>query len=650
MTKKKQTILFYCQHSLGMGHLVRSLALAKSLAKDFDVVLLNGGRFPNKLSVGEKIKIINLPPLGLDRNWNLISCDKRRTVERAKFLRKNMILSVFRRLKPEIILIELFPFGRKKFADELLPLLEEGKKTSKIICSLRDILVGSRSKQERFETRAIKTANKYFDAIFIHSDKSFAKLEESLITKERLQIPQFYTGFVVPDSKPISSKQKHGKTKKIIVSAGGGRVGETLIRSSIGAHKILSKLENIKTKIAVGLFLPEDAYRNIKRESKRIKGLTIRRFIPGLRAEMAVSDVSVSQCGYNTAFDILLSSVSAIVVPYSENGEDEQKIRADKLEKMKALKVLDAKDSNPERLAREIATAFSFKPQRVTLGISGGDNSVKAIKRLLQRSEIDAISKNSWLKPIRQALIKKNGKATIFFRDDDAGIADKRLFSMLEIFERFTMPLDIAVIPKEISRKTADKLIEKIIASEDRFSVHQHGFSHLNHESEGRKFEFGVSRSVPEQFRDISSGKKILSELFGDLPKPIFTPPWNRCSIQTPEVLGRLDFKILSRESKAKPMDLKGLVEMPISVDWFAKRKGIYLEREEIGRIIADRIQDEKPFGIMLHHAEMDVIERDLLVQLFKLFLEFSQMKFVSMWKHFLNNQNAARSAIGSFS
>ncbi len=39
-------LLFYCQHSLGLGHLARSLAIAGALADTFDVTLLNGGRLP----------------------------------------------------------------------------------------------------------------------------------------------------------------------------------------------------------------------------------------------------------------------------------------------------------------------------------------------------------------------------------------------------------------------------------------------------------------------------------------------------------------------------------------------------------------------------------------------------------------------------
>src|SRR5262249_16437851 len=118
-------LLLYCQHSLGMGHLVRSLALAEGLAQRYHLVFLNVAQHPKRMKLPKGIEFISLPPLGFDSEMRLCSRDRRRNLEEAKALRGKMILDAFRALRPEIILIELFPFGRKKFAGELIPLLKE---------------------------------------------------------------------------------------------------------------------------------------------------------------------------------------------------------------------------------------------------------------------------------------------------------------------------------------------------------------------------------------------------------------------------------------------------------------------------------------------------------------------------------------------
>ncbi len=114
-------------------------------------------------------------------------------------LRREMILGAYRRHRPRVVMIELFPFGRKKFADELLPLLElahADRARPLVVCSVRDILVG-RSDQPEHDERASRLANRWFDAVLVHADPRFARLEESFRPRTPLEIPVRYTGFVV---------------------------------------------------------------------------------------------------------------------------------------------------------------------------------------------------------------------------------------------------------------------------------------------------------------------------------------------------------------------------------------------------------------------------------------------------------------------
>src|ERR1044072_4075041 len=94
-------ILFYCQHSLGMGHLVRSMALAAGLSDRFRVVFLNGGPLPKKINLPAGVEGVDLPPLGMDSDGQLVSRDRRRSVDRARELRRKRILAAYRSLRPQ---------------------------------------------------------------------------------------------------------------------------------------------------------------------------------------------------------------------------------------------------------------------------------------------------------------------------------------------------------------------------------------------------------------------------------------------------------------------------------------------------------------------------------------------------------------------
>jgi predicted glycosyltransferase len=404
---ERATLLFYCQHSLGMGHLVRSLALVAGLRDRFSVVLLNGGRLPKKLAVPAGVEVVNLPPLGLAADGRLVSRDGRRTVERASALRRRMIMETYRTLRPRVVLIELFPFGRKKFAEELLPLLEAARSgrgpRPLVCCSLRDILVGKKDNQQKHDARAAEIANRYFDAVLVHSDPTFARLEASLGSYEALRTPVHYTGFVLPEHASGGDESARGQSDgielkggapkrrgvarrppQILVSAGGGLVGEPLLRAAVEAYRALRRTEDVRMKIVAGPFLPEAAWRSLREAARGLPGLSVHRFVPDLCAEMRRSAATVSQCGYNTALDILRAGTPALVVPFAEGSEDEQTKRARRLEQLAALRVLEQHELCAQRFAGELRELLKFRPRALGLDLRGVGNTARIVGRLMR--------------------------------------------------------------------------------------------------------------------------------------------------------------------------------------------------------------------------------------------------------------------------
>jgi peptidoglycan/xylan/chitin deacetylase (PgdA/CDA1 family) len=201
---------------------------------------------------------------------------------------------------------------------------------------------------------------------------------------------------------------------------------------------------------------------------------------------------------------------------------------------------------------------------------------------------------SSWLQPVEAALARRDA-VPLFFRDDDAGWGDARLLDLLDRFAAFGLPVDLAVIPRELHAALA-----RDICSRPGVGVHQHGLAHANHEREGRKCEFGPSRGPGAQRRDIEAGRDRLADLLGDRVDPIFTPPWNRCTTATATALAELGFRVLSREARAEPLSVPGLLELPVHVDW------VRFTPPELGERIAAAIEAGGPVGLMFHHAVMD--------------------------------------------
>ena len=207
---------------------------------------------------------------------------------------------------------------------------------------------------------------------------------------------------------------------------------------------------------------------------------------------------------------------------------------------------------------------------------------------------------------IRRALDGLDADVEVFFRDDDAGWADNRLLGLLDLFAVHQCPIDLAVIPAALS----DTLAARLRARRDAGAAvgfHQHGYSHVNHEPEGRPCEFGSSRTRRQQREDVVRGRHRLSERFGHALDPIFTPPWNRCDPAIGEVLLDCDIDGLSRDTSASRLNVAGLRELPVRVDWFAKAKGQRLAPDAWAAMAARELTAaDGPVGVMLHHAQMD--------------------------------------------
>ena len=218
---------------------------------------------------------------------------------------------------------------------------------------------------------------------------------------------------------------------------------------------------------------------------------------------------------------------------------------------------------------------------------------------------------DAWLEPLRRELDAAAVPRTFSFRADDAGWANDQLVALLDVFARYSVPLDLAVIPAALEPWLAASLRRRPETDSGFLAFHQHGFRHVNHEREGRPCEFGPGRAAHDQRRDIASGARLLAERLGETA-PIFTPPWNRCTETTGRCLIELGFRGLARDSSANTLELEGLQELRVHVDWSRPRG-------PRGELLAAVIREHRTAGVMLHHADVGPDDRENIEQLLAL-------------------------------
>lgn len=383
-------LVFYCQHILGMGHLVRSMEIVRGLVNDFQVCFINGGEVIERFAVPPEVEIVNLPAIKTDSEFQTLQpVDASLTLAEVQEIRKMQLLQVCKRIQPDVLMIELFPFGRGKFSFELIPLIEQVrslKACAKIVCSLRDIVVTKRD-QAKYEQKVCKLMNQYFDLLLVHGDPQFQPLEETFSRVRDLHCPVHYTGYVVQpqpktDTPPICDRPL------ILVSVGGGRFGHELLECVAQTAPILADRLPHMVQVFTGPFIPEAKFAELQAMAQGNSNLRIDRFTPNLLAYMQQADLSISMSGYNTTMNVLTTGVRAMILPFTGNDDQEQTIRAAKLEQLGVVDRISPEDLNPDRFAQKIITCLQKQRASIRFDFNGVANTARLINDLVAEKQV----------------------------------------------------------------------------------------------------------------------------------------------------------------------------------------------------------------------------------------------------------------------
>ncbi|MGQ0547235.1 MAG: glycosyltransferase family protein [Betaproteobacteria bacterium] len=362
-------VFFHVQHLLGIGHLKRAVTVCRALADaGFDVTLASGGMPVRDLQVPGKL--VQLPSMSASDVTFKTMLDGRGQpiTEDWKAKRAAKLLEAWRQAKADVLIVELFPFGRRQLRFELLPLLEAAR-GALVVCSVRDLL---QSRPAR-EAEAVALLERYFDRVLVHGDPRIAPFEASFAAARRIAGRLAYTGYVV-EAASSGSDPELGKGE-VLVSAGGGAVGRRLIETAIAARP-LTRLRDRTWRLIAGMnasYLESIPPR---------KGIVLETFRNDFTMLLRNCELSVSQAGYNTVMETLQARARAVVVPFSQGSETEQGMRARMMAERGLLTLVEEKDLSRESLAAAIdAAAARPRPARVEVDMNGARASAALLRQ-----------------------------------------------------------------------------------------------------------------------------------------------------------------------------------------------------------------------------------------------------------------------------
>lgn len=368
-------ILFYVQHLLGIGHQARAAAITRAMQRHGqDVIYVSGGFAETAFDLGVA-EIIQLPPArASDATFSTLLDDGGRLVDDAwETLRRVALLDAFERARPDALLIESFPFGRRRFRFELLPLLEKAVGNLPIAASIRDILV---PKDDPKRTQwIVETVEAYFDTVIVHGDPNIVALDATFPGATAIANRIRYSGYVAPETNHKDNLERNG----VVVSAGGGAVGGPILRASLAARP-LSRLSRAPWRLITGPNLPK-AERNAL---KSPRGVIIDTYVQEFNKFLCTVGVSVSQAGYNTVMDLMTSRTKAVLVPFSKHSETEQSLRASLFAQRGFFQILPEPDLTPRALAAAIDAALDGPaPDPSDIDLDGAARTARIMSELV---------------------------------------------------------------------------------------------------------------------------------------------------------------------------------------------------------------------------------------------------------------------------
>ncbi len=435
------TVLIAVTHLLGSGHLVRAGHLARALAESgFRVTLASGG-MPLRAMVAEPFDFVQLPPVkveGVDFR-NLLD-EEGRPIEAGRLeIRQAQLTELAATLKPEVVVTEHFPFGRRQLADEFLGLIAAAKAANPrvlVLSSVRDVLVTPRP--DRI-AEAHRRLAEHFDGVLVHGDAAFLPLEASWPVAPELAKRLHYTGYLAApvtqvvatgagnplpegegrgrgrpldasaETSPQSplgrclagpgagtsplplSLQERGSPRpagmgdalgEILVSGGGSGAALPLFRLCIEAARLDTSQP---WRILVGRGLSESDFAALRQSASH--NVTVERARPDFPDLLAACALSISQAGYNTVLDLLAAACPAIVVPFDDGAETEQAVRAEAMERAglaRCLRLSGADAATPAAFAAAVESALTGgRPGTPAIDRDGAGRVAGIVTRLL---------------------------------------------------------------------------------------------------------------------------------------------------------------------------------------------------------------------------------------------------------------------------
>ena len=306
-------------------------------------------------------RVVQLPPArAADKGFKLLVTDGDRPLDDAwKEHAAPPCCSLADEISPDILLLETYPFGRRQFRFELVPLLESLSRGRPVPSSPhRSATSWSPRTTRRAKPKWPTSPAVISTSCWSMATPNWCPFEATLPAGRHHPRPDPLHRLCRPGPQTRRHRTATATTKWSSRSAAEPSV-LPLLRAAIDARP-LTALAGIPWRLLAGPDIDEAEFQALRTSAPN--GVIVERARPDFPDLLARCTLSISQAGYNTLMDILQARCRAVVVPFAAGNETEQTDRARLFEARGLLHIAGEAGLSAETLAAAIARALEAPP------------------------------------------------------------------------------------------------------------------------------------------------------------------------------------------------------------------------------------------------------------------------------------------------
>jgi predicted glycosyltransferase len=352
-------ILMYSHDTYGLGHLRRTMSLARSMLRPGrNIVILTGSPIIGRFDLPQGIDFVRVPGMMKHADDLYLPAAIKVAPEMALEMRQSIILATAKAFRPDVVIIDKAPLGLKREIVPTLRWLRDKMKSTRVVLGLRDIMDSPQSTIEEWRKKDIyQVLDELYSEIWVYGNQQLYDPIKEYAIPPQVAAKIHFTGYiprkmVPPEKRPQLRRTMNigAKDKLVVVTAGGGGDGYKVIDT------YLAMLEHggvdFKSMIVAGPLMGEAHYDQLAKRAHKLR-VRICKFHRKMEKVISAADCVVSMGGYNTLCEIISAGRPSLILPRSTPRE-EQAIRARIFAEHGLLEYIPWEEVDGERMLAKI--------------------------------------------------------------------------------------------------------------------------------------------------------------------------------------------------------------------------------------------------------------------------------------------------------